>query len=82
MEWGFDYEKKGFRFISKEVENGDSKITILKNGKIVREFLFPSYKIWNIPAHDEDIIDGLNKDNDEGLKIAGSDLLGGNLYNE
>ena len=81
MEWGFDYEKKGYRFISKEVGNGDSKITISKNEEVLREFLFPSYKIWNIPAHDEDIIESLNKESDEGLRIAGSDMLGGNLYN-
>jgi len=47
---------------------------------MVRDFLFPSYKIWNIAAHADDIIDGLEQGNDKGLFIAGSDGLGGNLY--
>ncbi len=81
MEWGFDYIKGDYRFVSKEVGNGNSEISISKNGKVLKNFLFPSYKIWNIPAHDEDIIEGLKRDNDIGLKMAGSDFLGGNSYN-
>jgi len=58
----------------------DALVVISKAGNIVREFLFPSYKIWNIPAHENDIIDGLERDSDEGLYIAGSTGLGGNVY--
>jgi len=60
---------------------GDALIEIFKDGKLVKEFLFPAYKIWNISAHTDDIVDGLEKDSDDGLYIAGSNGLGGNAYN-
>lgn len=58
----------------------DALIEISKDGKIVREFLFPAYKIWNIAAHAHDIAEGLDRESDAGLRIAGSDGLGGNSY--
>ena len=78
----FEGEKRGYYFKATYLEEpkGESLIEISKGGKIVREFLFPSYKIWNIAAHGDDIIDGLEKENDEGLLIAGSNGLGGNSY--
>ena len=43
-------------------------------------FNFPAYKVWNIPAHSNDIIQSeLDKDTD-GYRIAGSDGLGGNVF--
>jgi hypothetical protein len=61
------------------VEAGDALIHISHDGKLVREFLYPAYKIWNIAAHFHDIVDGeLSKDDKErGYLIAGSDGLGG-----
>lgn len=59
---------------------GDALIEIFKNDVLVREFLFPSYKVWNIPAHAHDIIEGLDMGNDSGLFVAGNDGLGGNSY--
>jgi hypothetical protein len=59
---------------------GMSLIEISKGDVIVREFLFPSYKIWNIAAHADDIVEGLERDNDSGLRVAGSDGLVGNQY--
>ena len=59
---------------------GQALIEIEKDGKLVKEFLFPAYKIFNIPAHAHDIIEGLEQDSDSGLRIAGSDGLGGNAY--
>jgi len=59
---------------------GEALIQIFKGEKKVKEFLFPAYKIWNIPAHQDDIIDGLEEDSESGLLIAGSDGLGGNSY--
>lgn len=49
-------------------------IEVRYNGELIREFLFPSYKIWNIAAHFSDIIDGeLSKDNaSRGYRIAAS----------
>lgn len=60
----------------------DALIEISKNGKLVREFLFPAYKIWNIAAHAHDIAEGLDRESNDGLRVAGSDLLGGNAYRE
>jgi hypothetical protein len=54
-----------------------SLITIQnEEGSCIKEFEFPSYKIWNIPAHKDDIVDDLEQE----LRIAGSDGLGGNAY--
>lgn len=84
-EYGFDLTIDCHRFVCKEKEGekGTSEITIYCvscGGKIVKRFDFPTYKIWNIPAHAEDIISGLKQNSDRGLKIAGSDGLGGNAY--
>jgi len=78
----FEVEKRGYYFKATYLTepNGDALIEISKNNKMVKEFLFPAYKIWNISAHSDDIIDGLEQQNDSGLKIAGSDGLGGNCY--
>ena len=81
-------EKKVFRgkinnyiFIAWYLTNcGDSLVRIKKGKTLVKQFLFPSYKIWNIAAHANDIVIGLDKENDSGLYIAGSDGLGGNSY--
>lgn len=60
--------------------NQDALIEISKEGKIVREFLFPAYKIWNIAAHAHDIAEGLDRESDDGLYVAGSTGFGGNAY--
>ena len=58
---------------------GKALIEVERDGKLVREFTFPSYKVWNIPAHSHDIIQSeLDKDVD-GYLIAGSDGLSGNI---
>jgi hypothetical protein len=76
-DYGYDILHKGYRFKSTESDHkGDSLIEISKDGTVLKSFLFPSYKIWNIPAHADDIIADL----ESGLRIAGSDGLGGNLY--
>lgn len=59
---------------------GEALIEISKNNKIVKDFLFPSYKIWNIEAHSSDIAEGLKEESERGLRLAGSDGLGGNVY--
>ncbi len=53
---------------------GDALVEIRKDKKLLREFLFPAYKIWNIAAHFRDIVDGeLSKENKKkGYKIAAS----------
>lgn len=80
----FEGEKRGYYFKAtylKEPQT-DALIEISKAGKIIKEFLFPAYKIYNISAHTDDIIDGLEKESSEGLFIAGSNGLGGNFYFE
>jgi hypothetical protein len=78
----FEGEKRGYYFKATYLQEpkGEALIEISKSGKMVREFLFPAYKIFNIAAHADDIIDGLEKENDSGLLIAGSNGLGGNTY--
>ena len=44
----------------------------------LREFTYPGYKVWNLFAHANEIIDDLLGDDDgSGFRAAGSDLLGG-----
>lgn len=81
-EVAFESDHRGYHFKATYLEQptGEALIEIAKDGLIVREFLFPAYKIWNIAAHADDICEGLEKESDRGLLIAGSDGLGGNAY--
>ena len=60
---------------------GDALIELRHNDKLIRELIYPAYKIYNIAAHFNDIVDGeLSKDDKErGYLIAGSDGLGGGV---
>ena len=80
----FEGEKRGYRFVGTDLiePKGDSLIEIFKGDLLVKKFLFPAYKIWNIPAHADDIINGLEEGNDNGLYAAGSTGLGMNAYSE
>ncbi len=80
----FDIDDRGFNAKAWYLENtetskGDALIEIRYQGELIREFLFPAYKIWNIAAHFSDIVDGeLSKDNKErGYQIAASTGLEG-----
>ena len=78
----FDIKDRGFRvraWYLKEKLNGiqsNALVKITKNdGKLYRRFKWPAYKIFNIAAHFQDIVDGeLEKTNDKlsGYRIAGS----------
>jgi len=73
---------RGFIFKAWELpdSNGDALVEVERDKKVIRSFSFPAYKVWNIPAHSDDIIQSeLNKDA-EGYIIAGSDGLGGNVF--
>ncbi len=78
----FEHEWKGYHFKATYLTEpkGDALIEITKDDELIKEFLFPAYKIWNIAAHADDIVMGLEQQNDSGLYVAGSDLLGGNAY--
>ena len=59
---------------------GEALIEIFKDGVILRKFLFPAYKIWNIAAHFSDIVDGEIENNASGYHMAASDGLGGHAH--
>lgn len=78
----FDITDRGFNVKAwyvknTETEKGDALILITKGEEVVRKFIFPAYKIWNIAAHFSDIVDGEIEKNTSGYKIAASDGLGG-----
>lgn len=54
----------------KEPNKGEALIQIWRGGNLVREFLYPAYKIWNIAAHFEDIVDGELEGHDGGYRMA------------
>jgi hypothetical protein len=68
------YNVKAWYLEDIEESKGDALIEVRYNGELIREFLFPSYKIWNIAAHFGDIVDGeLSKDDaSRGYRIAAS----------
>ena len=74
-----DFNHKDLHITSKEIDDdsGDSLVIISKDGKEIKKFRWPTYKIFNIPAHIEDIA----MDIEDGLRTAGSTGLGGNVYN-
>ena len=77
----FDISDRGFNvkcwyLKDTETQKGDALVVITKDGNLLREFIYPAYKIWNIAAHFKDIVDGELKNSDEGYKVAGSTGLG------
>ena len=61
----------------KEPHAGDALIEIFKDGKLLRHFLFPAYKIWNISAHFRDIVDGEIEKSARGYEMAAWDGISG-----
>jgi hypothetical protein len=62
-----------------EESKGEALVQLRYGEELVRELLFPAYKIWNIAAHFSDIVDGeLSRDDTaRGYRIAADTLLGG-----
>lgn len=61
-----DFNVKAWYLKDTEESKGDALIEVKYKDKLIRQFLFPAYKIWNIAAHFSDIVDGeLSKDNKE-----------------
>jgi hypothetical protein len=50
---------------------GDALVEILRDGEPYRRFLYPAYKVWNIAAHFNDIVDSEIAGNCEGYDLAG-----------
>ena len=58
-----DFNVKAWYLENTENSKGDALIEIKYKDKLIRNFIFPAYKIWNIAAHFDDIVDGeLSKD--------------------
>lgn len=57
--------------------SGDCLVKITKGENIIREFLYPAYKVWNLAAHADEIIEGEIEKNMDGYRCAGSDAIGG-----
>lgn len=80
----FSIDDRGFNVKAWYLEDskeskGDALVEITKDGKLLREFLYPAYKIYNIGAHFRDIVDGELENNANGYAVAGSDGLGGGV---
>lgn len=58
---------------------GDCLVKITKGNDLIREFLYPAYKVWNLAAHADEIIASEIEKNMEGYRLAGSDGLGGSV---
>lgn len=70
----FDINDRGFNvkaFYLSEPK-GEALIVVTKDEKPFREFLFPAYKIWNIAAHFQDIVDGELEKSTSGYEMAAS----------
>ena len=61
----------------KEPHTADALVEILKEGEVVRSFLFPAYKIWNIAAHFDAIVDSEVEKNAAGYEAAAWDGISG-----
>lgn len=66
------YNVKAYYLKNTETSKGDALIEVRKDSEIIRQFIFPAYKIWNIAAHFKDIVESEQNKNIEGYKIAAS----------
>ena len=73
------YNVKAWYLKDTDTEKGDALIEIKKDEKLLKSFIFPAYKIWDIAAHFSDIIDSEEAKNFDGYKIAASTGLGGSV---
>lgn len=60
----------------KPPKNGDALVEVMNDGVVVREFLFPAYKIYNLQAHFSQIIDSEIQNNDDGYRQAAWNGIG------
>ena len=74
----FDISDRGYRVKAWYLiePKGDTLIEVFLNENLLREFLFPAYKIWNIAAHFKDIVDGEIEKNASGYEIAAWNGIG------
>ena len=72
-----DNDYKGFNIRAYWGDGCDARIELIRDGKIYKEFSYPAYKIFNLAAHFDEIVDGELENSNSGYAIAGSDGLGG-----
>ena len=70
------YMARAFYLKNTETSKDDALIQISKDGKLIREFLFPAYKVWNIAAHFSDIVDSEINSDDQGYRVAAWNGIG------
>jgi hypothetical protein len=73
----FEVEDRGFKIRAFWGDGPDARIEIIREGQPYKTFTYPAYKIFNLAAHFEDIVDSELRHDDEGYKIAGSTGFGG-----
>jgi len=71
------YNAKAWYLKDTDTQKGDALIEIRKDGNLLREFIFPGYKIWNIAAHFYEIINSEEERNLDGYRNAASTGLKG-----
>ncbi len=64
----------------KEPHGADALIEVIKDGQVIRQFMFPAYKIYNLQAHFRDIVDGEIVNNTNGYKMAAWDGISGATF--
>ena len=72
-----DFNVKAWYLKDTATEQGDALFRITKSDGSFKEAFYPAYKIYNIAAHVEEIIDSEINGDMTGYLIAGSDGLGG-----
>lgn len=64
----------------KKPHDGDALIEVMKDDVVIRKFLFPAYKIYNISAHFSDIVDGEIEKSSRGYEMASWDGISGATF--
>jgi hypothetical protein len=61
MELAYEQEDRGYIVQAwyRDDPGADARIEIVRDGVLVREFDYPAYRIWNIAAHFDEIVDEL-----------------------
>lgn len=64
----------------KEPHSADALIEVMKEGQVIRRFMFPAYKIYNLQAHFKDIVDGEIQNSSKGYEMAAWNGVSGAVF--
>ena len=64
----------------KKPNDGDALIEVMKDGQVIRRFMFPAYKIYNLQAHFRDIVDGEIQNSAKGYEMAAWNGISGAVF--